>query len=528
MSSLALVVLASFILGYCFYLAKLKKIFPFDPSATTPAHAKYDGIDYVPARSWLVLFGHHFASIAGAAPIIGPIIAVAVWGWLPSIFWIVLGAIFLGGVHDFGSLMTSLKNEGNSIAEISQATISSRAKYLFAGFVLLTLILIIAVFVFFCAKTLMEKPEVVIPSLGLIPLAILIGILMYRFNVNFPLLTFFGILGLVILILLGERFPISLNGNPIRSWSILLLIYCFFASIMPVNILLQPRDYLSSFLLFAGLGIGFLGIFISNPAIQAPTFIKWQGNLGPLWPMLFVTIACGAISGFHSLIASGTTSKQLSEEKYAPRIGYGAMLLEGALASLALFAVVTLSFKDLQMLIKDGGPVAAFGKGFGKISFSLLGSYGEVFAMMLLNGFILTTLDTATRIARYIFQELFQIRSKMLTTLIIVLLSGWLAISGGWSSIWPIFGAGNQLIAALSLLVISTWLLSLKRNCLITLLPALFMLATTMGALIYKLPGFIKRHDYLLIVISSVLLFLSLFLLLETIQAFRKKLCLKK
>jgi carbon starvation protein len=520
--TLAIISLILFGLGYKFYLGFLKKIFPFNPSRKTPAVEKYDGVDYVPAKNWLILFGHHFSSIAGAAPIIGPVIAVSIWGWFPSIIWILIGAILLGGAHDFGSLMASIRNDGNSIAEISEKVISRKAKILFSSFVWLALVLIIAVFVFFCAKTLVEKPEVVIPSLGLIPVAILVGILIYRFNMNFPLATVVGLSLLAFLIFLGGKFPISLAGNAVRNWSIILLIYCFFASITPVNILLQPRDYLSSFLLFAGIGIGFLGILLFHPKLNAPFFIGWGGKLGPLWPILFVTIACGAISGFHSLIASGTTSKQISNEKYAPRIGYGAMIFEGILATLALIVVSSLPFDKFSSIIKNSSPVSAFGIGYGKVTYPILGEYGAIFAVMILNGFILTTLDTATRISRYITQELFHIKQKYISTLIVVAFGGWLGISGKWASIWPIFGASNQLIAALALIVISAWLLSLKRKYLTTLIPAIFMLITTMGALLYKFIQFLRLKSYLLLGISLILLFLSIFLVVEVIKSFKK------
>ncbi|MCM8765501.1 MAG: carbon starvation protein A [Candidatus Omnitrophica bacterium] len=518
-----------FSFAYFIYGRFLERNFGIDPRRPTPAHTKKDGVDLVASRHWTILFGHHFASIAGAGPIVGPIIAVSLWGWGPSLLWIVLGTILLGGVHDFGSLIVSLRNDARSISDISEDLISRRAKIFFSSFVLLALILVIAVFAVLTAKTFVVQPEIVLPSLGLIPLAIFVGISLYRLKFNQILVTILGIIVLVILLFLGNLFPLkSPFPQEIYFWMIVLFFYCYFASILPVNILLQPRDYLSSFLLFFSLIIGYLGIFLSPPKINLPIFISWNTESGSLWPMLFVTIACGAISGFHSLIASGTTSKQISTEKDARKIGYGAMVMEGLVAVMAVLAIsgAFSSESALNNALKGGGgPIGAFGEGFGKITYSFLGNYGRFLALLVLNAFILTTLDTATRICRYITTELLSIKNRHFSTLFVVFISAALAFTGKWDKIWPIFGASNQLVAALALIVIFTWLISQKRRFFFVTFPAIFMLLTTLGALLYQFKIFLKERNFLLGGIDLVLVLLALFMIFEVkkVRLFKKK-----
>ncbi|MFN7170966.1 MAG: carbon starvation protein A, partial [Candidatus Omnitrophota bacterium] len=366
--------------AYFVYGRRLDKNFGIDPKRDTPSHTQADGLDYIAAKHWTVLFGHHFASIAGAGPIVGPIIAVSLWGWGPSILWIILGTIFLGGVHDFGSLLVSMRHQANSIAEISKELISRRAKIFFSTFVFLALILVIAVFAVLCAKTFVVQPEIVLPSLGLIPLAIFAGIGFYNLKLNQLFVTFLSLIILGVLLFLGIYFPVKITIPQVFNfWLVILFLYSYLASVLPVNILLQPRDYLSSFLLFFGLVLGYLGIFVSSPRINLPVYISWNTESGLLWPMLFVTIACGAISGFHSLIASGTTSKQISSEKDVRKIGYGAMVLEGVLAVMTVL-VIAGSFSSQsslnEVLQNKGGPIRAFGEGFGKLTHSFLKGHG--------------------------------------------------------------------------------------------------------------------------------------------------------
>ena len=527
---IALGAIVLFWLGYQFYSRAFAKIWDIDPSRETPAVRHDDGVDYVPAKHWTILFGHHFASIAGAAPVIGPIIALSIWGWFPALIWIVFGTIFFGGIHDFSSLMVSLRSDGRSIAEVAKTVISRRAKIVFSIFIWLTLILVIAVFVHFCANTFIEEKRIVIPTVGLIPLAMLIGFMLYDLKFNQISTTILGLTMLAGLIILGNSFPLelvkltfriqefTLTLGPLQIWSIALLVYAFFASITPVQILLQPRDYLCAFLLFAGIILGFAGIIFSRPAMQLPAFVGWKSSSGYLWPMLFVTVACGAISGFHSLIASGTTSKQLSSEKDARKIGYGAMIMEGAVALLALLIVggtITKLSALQQILEKGGGPVSAFGQSFAQVTKPFLGDWGGLVAITILNAFILTTLDTATRIGRYLTQELFGIKNRYISTFLVVIFGGALALSGKWSKIWPMFGTANQLMAALALIVVCAWLLSHHKSIKFTILPALLMLATTVGALIYQIIHFVKSGDWFLVFITLVLLGLAFYMLLE-------------
>jgi len=527
---IALGAIVLFWLGYQFYSRAFAKIWDIDPKRETPAVTHYDAVDYVPAKHWTVLFGHHFASIAGAAPVIGPIIALSIWGWVPALVWVILGTILFGGIHDFSSLMVSIRHEGTSIADVAKTVISRRAKVIFSLFIWLTLILVIAVFVHFCANTFIVEKKIVIPTVGLIPLAMLIGFMLYDLKFNQISTTILGLLMLGALILLGNYLPLelvkltfrvqefTLSVGPLQIWSILLLVYAFFASITPVQILLQPRDYLCGFLLVAGIILGFVGIGISRPAMQLPAFVGWKADQGYLWPMLFVTVACGAISGFHSLIASGTTSKQLANEKDARKIGYGAMVMEGIVALLALLVVggaITNMGALQQILAKGGGPVAAFGEGFAKVTKPFLGEFGGLIAIIILNAFILTTLDTATRIGRYLTQELFGLKNRYISTLLVVICGGSLALSGQWSKIWPMFGTANQLVAALALIVVTAWLLAKGKSIKFTLLPALIMLVTTIGALVYQIIGFVKTEETALLFIALVLLGLALYMMLE-------------
>jgi len=342
MSSILVIVLSAivFIFAYRIYAHKIESLFDIDPNRTTPAYTKTDGLDYIPAKNWLVLFGHHFSSIAGAGPIVGPVIAVCIWGWVPALIWVVLGSILLGGVHDFGSLMCSVREDGATIGDIAARSISQKAKLVLSIFTFLALILVIAVFAFFGADTFVKQPAIVIPSMGIIPLAMIVGLALYRFKWHPAAVTVGALLIVGLMIVAGHSLPIDLGENSLAVWMMVLLAYCYFASIIPVNILLQPRDYLSSFLLVAGILLAFAGILVSHPEMNTPAFIANKGSLGYLWPMMFITIACGANSGFHCLIASGTTSKQIANERHAKRIGFGAMLLEGFLATVVIVLIV--------------------------------------------------------------------------------------------------------------------------------------------------------------------------------------------
>lgn len=536
MSSLTILFLGLilFILGYLAVGKKLEKLWEVHKENKTPAYTNFDGIDYVPAKHWLILFGHHFASIAGAGPILGPVVAVVLWGWMPAVLWIVLGTLFIGGVHDFSALLLSIRHNGRSITDIASSAISERAKVVFAIFVWLALILVIAVFAAVTAKTFLTEPKIVIPTFGLIGIAILFGLLVYRLGVNYLLATILSLIILFVLLYFGYAIPLSLALSQ-NNWILILLIYSFLASIIPVNILLQPRDYISAFILFFGLISGYIGLFLTRPLINAPAVISFSSNSGYLWPMMCVMIACGAISGFHSLVASGTTSKQIANEMESKKIAYGGMILEGLLAILALLTVSAGLYwygpdHDLNYpaLMQKGDWIVTFGKGFGRITSPLFGtSLGTLIATLLVNSFVLTTLDTATRINRYITQEIFGakiriFKNRVFSTFIVVLLAYWLA-TGNWKAIWPVFGSANQLVAGLAFFVILSYLfIKKKKKSFLIIIPAIFMFITTVMALLYQMPNFFSKKDYLLGMISAVLVILALFVLSETIRKVKR------
>ena len=494
------------IAGYIFYGQRVSKIFGVDAARVTPAHCKYDGVDYVPAKNWLITFGHHFASIAGAGPIIGPVLAYLWWGWLGALIWIVVGSIFIGAVHDFFSLAISVREDGVSIGQIARKYISKRASILFMIFLWFALILVIAVFASICAKSFISQPQVVVSSLGLIPVAMVVGFLIYKLKVNISLATAIGVLCLAALIFLGKFFPISLKAaNPYMFWMSILLIYAFFASVMPINILLAPRDYLSSFLLFFGIMAAVIGLVSRPLPISSAKLISFSSEGGFIFPMMFITVACGAVSGFHSLVSSGTTSKQLTSEKNIKRVGYGAMILEAILAVIVLFCVAF----GLGNIPKGIGAAEIFSLGFASVAY-FLGGYGEFIALVILNAFILTTLDTATRITRLLSQELFGIKNKWLATAFVIVVAGYFALMNKAKILWPVFGASNQLVAGLALLVISGWLFCKNKNYKITFIPAIIMITITIFALIAKIIEFYHKQNYILSTISFALIILSI------------------
>ncbi|UCD18947.1 MAG: carbon starvation protein A, partial [candidate division WOR-3 bacterium] len=461
------------------------------------------------------------------------VIAVVVWGWGPAVLWIFLGSIFIGGVHDFSSLMISVREKGRSVAAVAEQVLSRNARLFFSIFLWFTLILVIAVFAASAAKTLSTTPQVAVPTFGLVLVAFVVGILTYRFNINLIISTVIGIILLFGLIILGYNLPMNASFH---FWLFCLLGYAFIASVLPVNILLQPRDYIASFVLLFGLFFGYIGLFITRPLINAPFYVKWQSAQGDLWPMMFVIIACGAISGFHSLVASGTTAKQLSNEKDARRIGYGAMLAEGLLAVLAVLAVSAgLYWKDgpsglvYPELMRGGNWIATFGTGYGEIVKPLFGVFGMLIGITMLKTFIMTTLDSATRITRYLGEELFGetlgirlFKNPYFNTTIVIAFALWLSL-GSWQAIWPVFGAANQLVAALALFVVTAWLLSRSKPARYAIYPAIFMLATTVAALLYQFFGFVRRGKIGLCLIVTLLLVLTFFMLVEVLRATRRR-----
>jgi len=539
-----------YIFGYRLYAKFLERhVVKPDDSNKTPAHTSYDGKDFVPAPT-PVLFGHHFSSIAGAGPIIGPIVAVSNFGWLLTLIWILLGNIFIGAVHDYLTLMTSVRNRGASIADIADRAMGRKAKIVFSIFLWLAMILVVAVFGVVAAKTMVGQPKMVFPTFMLIPVAMIFGWAVYKKKYPLWICTIIAVAANLINIYIGYYFPISLPEegilglSPLSFWFLTLMLYAAIASLLPVHVLLQPRDYIATYLLYGTLGLGVLSILFVQPTMSAPPFISFHSKQGPLWPMLFVVVACGAVSGFHSLVSGGTTSKQLNKESDGRLIGYGAMLLEGVLAVLALLVVsaglywkapagVAVNMKQVGFheVMARGGWILVFGNGFGNILHRMLPfvSFGicSMIAMITLKTFILTTLDTGTRITRYIIQESLGLKiplfkNRYVAVLGVIIPAYYLGISNGWSKIWPIFGATNQLIAALALFVISAYLIGVRRPTRYTVYPALFMVATTIGALSYQAYVFLwgTRPNLLLGITAIILIILALFVGYEGLQAF--------
>ncbi len=526
---------------YKFYVKHLdKKVIEPSNENKTPAITHNDGIDYVPSPT-PILFGHHFSSIAGAGPIVGPIFAYSLFGWGPALLWILLGTAFLGITHDYFSLMTSVRNKGISITEISEKVISPTAKWMFSIFVYVSLILIISVFAEITAKTLASKPEIGLPTIGLIFLAIIFGLSIYKFKIKLIPATIVAWVLLFVLVELGYKYPIHASFD---FWFYTFLIYSFIASSIPVWILLQPRDYLSMTILFVGLITGYLGMLIISPKINGPVTTTFIAKDTPLVPMIFVIIACGAISGFHSLVASGTTSKQLKDEKSGKIIGAGGMIFEGILALLVLMLISSLltwkcsdpkALFDFGLLIKKG-PIITFGTAFGKAleGIKIPYSYGMAFGILMLNAFVLTTLDTSVRLSRFVFQEALVKKSKVLknrwiASFIAVFLAFILAKTKSWELIWPIFGSANQLIAALSLFTVSVYFAGYKKPTKFSLIPAIFMWIITETALLYLLfstyiNGFLKNTgDTILTIVDITLVILGFIVSIESLKAIKKR-----
>ena len=532
MSAIVLLVIAivAFIIAYLTYGSFIIRKLGIDPKIKTPAHTMRDDVDYMPARA-PVLMGHHFASIAGAAPIVGPIVA-AIFGWLPAFLWIVLGSIFIGAVHDTTSLFASVRHRAKTISEVLKENVGISSKKLYAAFATLTLILIMAVFAVVIARTFVGIPSVATASILFIGVAIPFGFAIYRWGRSLLLSSIIGVPLLALCVWLGVLFPISL---PFAAWIALLLAYALVAASLPVWVILQPRDYLNSFLLYGFLAAAVIAIFVVNPAIKLPAFTSFQTNLGYLFPILFVTIACGAISGFHSVVASGTTSKQLSSEAHIKPIGYGSMLIEGLLAVIALTTVAYLLLGDYTALLKEVGWGGVFSQGIGNFltGLGIPLVVGTTFAGLVLAAFAMTTLDTATRLCRFLFVELSEkeegkpltivtfVTNRYVAGIIVVGLAAWLALSGGWSTLWPLFGSANQLMAALALLAGTVWLARMGKDNWFVLYPMIFMLAVTLTALVFMFLKTLAVANILQAIIVVVLFALAIVLVYMAITRLR-------
>lgn len=561
-----LIIVAAIVLlliGYVGYGSWLAKQWDIDPKKSTPAVEMEDGVDYVAAKP-AVLMGHHFSSIAGAGPINGPIQA-AVFGWVPVFLWCIIGGIFFGGLQDFGSLFASLRHNGKSVGEIIRDSMGKRAQKLFTIFALLVLILVIASFVNVVAGTFMSdggfgvstaptgNQTTAMISLLFIVLAIIYGYITNRMGIGTLPATIGGIIGIVAIVILGLNFGFVMSRT---AWIVTIGIYIAVASLVPVWILLQPRDYLSSFLLYGMMLLALVGIFVAAATgrsnFDIPAFTGWNTSIGTLFPALFITVACGACSGFHSLIATGTSSKQLDNEKHAKPIAYGSMLIESALGIVALIALGMVYDKYTGGAF--GGPPAAFAAGVATMfSDENSGTYNTIYALLTLavSVFALTSLDTGTRLGRFLFSELFLRENEkswkdatgvrrflahpMVGTTFLVVIG---CILGGLSlsQIWGLFGAANQLLAGIALMAVCAWLGQAGKNNKMFYVPMVFMLAATLSSLLITVKkklvmigaGEALWGDWFQLLFAAAMAILAIFLVVEGIQTFKKQKALKK
>lgn len=540
---------ALFAVAYFFYGRLLERVLGVDPARRTPAYTKGDGVDYVPAHP-AVLFGHHFASIAGAGPIVGPI-AAAYFGWGAVVAWVVLGCIFIGAVHDMVSLWLSVRHEGRSIASVIETVLGRPGKLLFLLFCWSTLVLVCAEFTRQVALTFVRSPEVATASLLFIALAVVFGVATNRFKVPLLPATLVFVPVMFACIWVGTKLPLDLvarcglsAGGAQTVWTLVLLAYCFLASTLPVWLLLQPRDYLNSYLLYAMMALGFLGVFAAAPAVNLDAFVGWRapnakGVPMPLFPFLFITIACGACSGFHSLVASGTTAKQLASERHVRPVAYGGMLLEGVLAILALLAVGTCTQPELLGKLGSESAVSLFAGGLASFC-ARLGipeRSGAIFMSLAVSAFLMTSVDTATRLARFTWQELFTgaqgrtrppnpftspISNMYVATGLVVALVALLLLGNpeAAKNLWNVFASANQLLAGLTLFTASLWLYKNRKAWWVTLFPMLFMLAVSSAGLWLLCAGSWKAGNATLGAVTAILLALAAVLVLLAVVRF--------
>jgi carbon starvation protein len=549
-----------FTIAYRMYGLWMSRQFGLSDNHRVPSDTQYDGTDFVPAPM-PVLFGHHFSSIAGAGPIVGPILAGLFFGWVPAVIWIIVGSIFVGGVHDFGSMIASVRHKARSVAELARDYITPLSFKLFLAFIWLALIYVIVVFMDLTAASFVDTFDsagaesaqgtgVAVASGIFVVLALALGVLNHRTKIPLWVSTVIFVPTLLAAIAwasgihsTGEYIP-AMFSDAKHFWIVLLLIYCVIASVTPVWVLLHPRDYLSSFLLYAvmlGGGVGVVvGAFTGDLTTTWPAFVSSSNpvfsevaHLGPLFPILFITIACGACSGFHSVVASGTTAKQVECETDTRRIGYGGMLVEGVVAVLALATIMGLSFGAEAL---RGNPVVLFSAGIGRFM-NVLGipqQFGSMLGLLALSTFLLTTLDTCTRLGRYVLQEFFawdnaKASVRWFATVVTLIVPAGLAFvtystpSGEvipvWRAIWPVFGGTNQLLAGLALLALTMWMRRTGRRWLFVGIPMVFMVVMTVSALILLVTNAntVPPVRY----IAAFLLVLATVMLVEAARAFR-------
>ena len=548
MSAIVLLVLglAAMAAGYFVYSKFIaEKIYRLDPDFKTPAHEFEDGVDFVPTNRF-ILWGHHFTSVAGAAPIVGPAIAV-IWGWAPAFLWVVFGTIFFAGIHDFGAIWASVRNKAKSVGALTGDVVGKRARSIFMIVIFLVLLMVNAVFAVVIAGLMMNFSSAVVPVWGAILVALVIGQLIYRRMLSLPMVSIIGVICLYALIGIGPSVPIQMpaevagfSGNAV--WILILFGYAAIASLLPVWVLLQPRDYINGLQLFIGLIILYGAIVLMNPTLVAPAFNdNVPAGTPSLLPLLFVTIACGAISGFHGLVSSGTTSKQLNKETDARFVGYFGAVGEGMLALAAILAATAgfATFGDWEAMYSafGQGGVNAFVEGGAFIIHNGIG-LPEATAATLLTVmaalFAGTTMDTGLRLQRYIFQEWGEIynqpwmKKPAIATLLAVGSCLLLAFGAGGADgsggliIWPLFGTTNQLLAGLTLLVITVMLVRLRRPMWYTLVPLCFLLVMTIAALLIQLRSFYEQGNMFLLVLDLVVLVAAIMVAMECASALKR------
>ena len=546
---LILFALALYAFGYFVYSKYLaEKVFKLNDENKTPAQEINDGVDFVPTNKWILL-GHHFTSITGAGPIVGPAIAV-IWGWLPAFLWVVIGAVFIGAVHDFTALVTSIRHKGKSIGTILGEYAGEKARVLFLLLILALAILVNAVFAYVISLLFTKFPSSVIPAWLVVPLAVLFGFSVYRLRINFLILTLVFLVILYLGIYIGSVYPVNIEPlanalglSPIMFWIIVLFIYAFFASSLPVWVLLQPRDFLNGLQLLVLLFLLYAGAIVANPSIVAPAVNPSPEGAPPIFPFLFITIACGALSGFHALVSSGTSSKQLAKETDARTVGYLGFLGESSLALIVIIAttagIALFSAEKFSELysswssIKSSSIVAVVEGGANLLyALGIPLDFAKTVIATLIVLFAATTMDTSVRIQRYILNELGEIYSikplqnpwiasgaAVLTSMALVL-----SKEGGKGGMvfWPVFGAANQLLAGLALLVGYLYLKKINRPTLPILVPMVLVLLITSLAMAMNAWNNFLKGDYLLFSVSSIILILEVFLVLESVKAIRR------
>ncbi|HKK13639.1 MAG TPA: carbon starvation protein A [Gammaproteobacteria bacterium] len=549
-AAIAIVLYLVFFRYYSRFLAD--KVWRLDPRAVTPAHAHRDELDYVPTNKY-VLLGHHYASVAGLAPMLGPAIAV-IWGWVPALLWVVMGALLIGAVHDFSALVMSARNDGKSVGRIAETVINPRAKVLFLLIIFFLVALAMGVFVLVVGslfaspasgpETVVQHPEAVVPTFSLILLAMVMGFLHYRRGWRLGPLTAVSFVAVLALTFGGMAYPVMGVGAEVWRW--VLLGYALIASLLPVWLLLQPRDFLNSLLLYLALAAIIVGLFLLNPDFAAPAVNAHPEGAPSMFPFLFIIIACGAISGFHGVVASGTTARQLDKEPDARLVGYGAMIGESFLALIAVLAT-TAGFSSYAAWADHyaswsagaglGAKLGAFIHGTGLFihSWGIPQGLAEAFVSVVVVAYALTSVDSGTRLLRYNLNEIgatFNLRfleNRWVATVLAVAAIGFFAffkVDGKPAGLhlWALFGTTNQILAALTLLAVSAYLFHTRRPVVYTVVPMLAVLVATVTAMVYNLADYIDQGNWALVIVGGIILVLALWVVLEGANMLRRAL----